>query len=121
MAECSLRPSSQACEADWIAQRRAPFAAYRVASVVPGGFPAYLRILHPAHATNGQRLRWAEVAAKTDRTMHRLAQFHAINRPSVSGSKVEVAPPEPGNLPPDLLRVTCGALAEHTSTSDNCL
>ena len=118
MAQGRLHPSSRLFEADWLAARRAPFNSYSVASVVTGGFPAYVRIPHPAHGMHGERLRWAEVALKSDRTMHRLAQFHAINRPSISG--LDIAPPEPGNLPSDLLRVVCAALAEHTSTPGSC-
>jgi hypothetical protein len=51
--------------------------------------------------------------------MHRLVQFHAIHRPNIAGSAA-VAPPEPGNLPSDLLKYTCSALAEHTATPDRC-
>jgi hypothetical protein len=120
MGERSLQPSSRLFEADWLAQRRAPFSSYSVASVVTGGFPAYVRILHPAHGIRDERLRWNEVAAKSDRTMHRLVQFHAINRTSDSGSQIAGAPPETGNLPSDLLSAACAALAEHTTTPDCC-
>lgn len=50
----------------------------------------------------------------------RRQQFHAINGPRVSVSEVAVAPPEPGNLESDLLKVLCTALAAHTSTADSC-
>ena len=52
--------------------------------------------------------------------MHRLAQFDAINRAAGSASEAVVDPPEPGNLPADLLTVLCAALSEHTSTPDSC-
>lgn len=38
--------------ADWIAHRLAPFAT-AVTAVVPAGFPAYARVLHPAEASPG--------------------------------------------------------------------
>jgi len=120
MGQLRLYPSSRPFEADWLAPRRAPFGSYCVASMVPGGFAAYVRMLHPATGSHGGRLRWAEVALKSGSTMHRLAQFHAINRPSVSGSEIAATPPERGSLPPDLLRAACNALAEHTSTPDQC-
>src|SRR5262249_49747803 len=91
------------------------------ASVVPSGFPAYSRILHPARGMNGEEIRWADVAVKSGSTMHRLVQFHAINRPPVTISEVAVAPPEPGNLASDLLRVLCAALAKHTRAPDSFL
>jgi hypothetical protein len=65
-------------------------------------------------------VRWAEIAVKAGRTMHRLVQFHAINRSPLSGSAVAVEPPTRGNMPSDLLKVACAALAEHTGTPDYC-
>lgn len=59
-------------------------------------------------------LRWGDVAFQSGRTMHRLAQFHAVNRPVISD------PPDPGNLSSDLLKVLCKALAEHTTTAHSC-
>jgi hypothetical protein len=120
MGQLRLRPSSRLFEADWLARRRAPFDSYSVASVATGGFPAYVRILHPAKGRNDQRLRWADVAGESGRTMHRLVQFHAINRPPVSDSAAAVYPPESGNLPSDVLRIVCATLAEDTSTPDRC-
>jgi hypothetical protein len=66
---------------------------------------------------------WAEVAAWSGRTMHRLAQFHAISRPAAAPAGP--APwndedPPAGNLPAELLRILCGALAEHTGTTESC-
>ena len=119
MDQLRLHPSSRLVEADWLASRLGPFGS-GVASVVPNGFPAYSRILHPARGMHDEEIRWADVAVKSGKTMHRLVQFHAINRPPVTVSKVAVAPPEPGNLPSDLLRVLCTALAEHTTTPDSC-
>ena len=119
MDQLRLRLSSRLVEAEWLAPRLGPFGS-GVASVVPDGFPAYSRILHPAHGMNDEEIRWADVAVKSNSTMHRLVQFHAINRQPVSVSEVAVAPPESGNLPSHLLRVLCAALAEHTSTSDSC-
>jgi len=112
-----LRPSERVVEADWLAPRLAPFGA-GVSSVVPGGFDAYSRILHPARGKNDEAIRWADVAIKSGGIMHRLVQFHAINRSSLFGTEVEA--PEAGNLPSDLLRVLCLNLAEHTSTPDSC-
>ena len=43
--------SSRLGEAEWLAPRLGPFGS-GVASVVPDGFPAYSRILHPARGKN---------------------------------------------------------------------
>jgi len=69
---------------------------------------------------DGSALRWSDVALKSGRMMHRLVQFHAINRSPVAVSEGAVEPPQPGNLADDLLSVMCVALAEHTSTPESC-
>jgi hypothetical protein len=62
-----LRPlaqwSSAVEEAQWIAERLDGFAE-RVTSIVPHGFDAYCRILHPVYKpAEGERLvRWRDVA-----------------------------------------------------------
>jgi len=50
-------------------------------SLVPEGFPAYVRLFHPAYEDGGgpdeRQLRWADVANRVGTTMHGLAQFSA--------------------------------------------
>jgi hypothetical protein len=69
-------------------------------------------------------VRWAEVAARSGRTMHRLVQFHAISRPAALAPTAPAPwdgePPPDGNLPAELLRILCATLAEHTSTAACC-
>jgi hypothetical protein len=60
------RWSDDVGQAGWIAERLTPWEdEYPVTIVVPAGFEAYARVLHPAATPdNGDRLvRWAEVAA----------------------------------------------------------
>jgi hypothetical protein len=109
-----LRPSSRTAEADWIADQLAPFGS-GVAAIVPNGFEAYVRVLHPAKGTNDEPIRWADVAAQSGRTMHRLAQFHAINRPSITAVDPAVNGPENGNLVPHLLKVLYTALSGYSA------
>jgi hypothetical protein len=119
-----LRASTHVVEAEWLTARLRPFGS-GVASVVPDGFAAYVRILHPARAAGvkDEPVTWAEVAARSGGTMHRLVQFHAIARTNPFGTgspSFGVSPPESGNLPPHLLTVLCAILAEHTSTDESC-
>jgi len=117
-----LRSSSRLFEAEWIRARLGPFGS-GVGSIVPWGFSAYVRIFHPAHGAGDRPVRWAEVAAQTGRTTHRLAQFHAIARPRAGFLWPDVGPPAPGNLAqidPGLLRTLCTVLAEHTRTPLAC-
>ena len=41
------RWSSDVHQADWIASRLTPWEDYTIAMVVPNGFEAYARVLHP--------------------------------------------------------------------------
>ena len=81
-----LRPparwSSVVEAADWIAERLGPFGD-SVTSVVPGGFEAYARILHPAEepAITGRLVRWREVSAWSGVVLRPDAQFHTIALP----------------------------------------
>jgi hypothetical protein len=118
-----LHPSADITAADWLGPRLRPFGS-AVAAVVPDGFGAYVRILHPARGPGGRPVRWAEVAAWSGRGMHRLAQFHAISRASPAAGSGPAPwdgedPPD-GNLPVELLGVLCATLAEHTSTPRSC-
>jgi len=118
-----LHISAEIAGADWLRPLLRPFGS-GVAAIVPSGFPAYVRILHPALGRNGEHVRWDAVAARSSRIMHRLAQFHAIvssRTPAKPGSVPwdGVDPPQ-GNLPAELLRALCAILAGHTSTCAAC-
>ncbi|MGC2662283.1 MAG: hypothetical protein WA324_30335 [Bryobacteraceae bacterium] len=123
MLESKLRPSTQIVAAEWLAPRLRSFGS-AVAAVVPDDFPAYVRILHPARGVKDEPITWAEVAARSGSTMHRLVQFHAIARSDPFGSgrpsPFGIEPPDSGNLPANLLISLCAVLPEHTSTEDSC-
>ena len=117
-----LYPSMDLAEADWLASRLLPFSEHQVGSIVPDNFPAYVRVLHPARM-NSDSASWAEVALRSGRSMHRLVQFHAIAPlSSAPGDDPirSIGAPEIGNLPPDLLKVLCEVLGQHTSTEASC-
>lgn len=64
--------------ADWIGPRLARFGG-SVGAVVPTGFEAYARVLHPVMLSQGGgMLSWAEVAQRTGRQLHARAQFWRI-------------------------------------------
>ncbi len=113
-------------EADWIGPRLAPFAGGTVASVVPGGFAAYARLLHPLHPRGDVRppiVRWAQVAAWSGLTLTRHSQFLDIAVPEHPPS--EPAPwdgeyPIDGSLPDPDATVLTELLAAHTPTPGRC-
>jgi hypothetical protein len=80
-------------QAGWIAPRLAPWEdEYTITIVVPAGFEAYARVLHPAETpgTGDRLVRWADVAAWSAMPLREDAQFHSIALP----------PAAPGGPPP---------------------
>jgi hypothetical protein len=72
-----LVPSHRVSEADWYTAALNGLGG-RVDQVVPRGYPAYARILHPARDNSGDEARWSDVATWSGTVLHPLAQFHAI-------------------------------------------
>ena len=71
-------------QAGWIGLRLAPWKDdYPITIVVPAGFEAYGRVLHPAQtpATGDRPVRWADVAAWSAMPLRADAQFHSIALP----------------------------------------
>jgi len=122
----ALSWSTRVDEAGWIAERLLSPDEPVVASIVPGGFDAYVRLLHPIGAgtnSEGIRVRWSEVAAWSGWPLDRDSQFHAI---AVSRDGSERPPPwrsaQPrrGSLEPDDAGALIDVLGRHTSTPSRC-
>ncbi|MGK5639874.1 hypothetical protein ACSNOK_16400 [Streptomyces sp. URMC 126] len=116
-----LRPVGEVTAADWVVAGVGPFGS-GVGGLVPRGFAAYARILHPASAADDTPVTWAEVAAWAGRTVHPRAQFRALATPAspVRAARPWEEDPEPGSLPPATLAALCGVLARHTAAGDRC-
>lgn len=111
----------------WIAPRLRGWGL--VGGVVPRGFEAYARVLHPLRATTErgeERWRWAEVARRTGRTMHPLVQWNALigapadafNQGADFDDGSHVAAPEPGRLSPEPLAALAMSLVAATESDD---
>lgn len=69
MKQQGLQASVRIVESDWLVSRLRCFGS-GVAGVVPDGFSAYVRILHPARCvTSNAPVSWAQVAAWSGRRM----------------------------------------------------
>lgn len=118
-----LVPDTRVEEADWFVSGLAGDrgATGRVESIVPHGYSAYARILHPAQSPGGTRVPWSEVAAFTGAELHPLAQFRSLAGwgPSDSGGRVgwPGGQPQQGSLDVDQFRTLCRILSDHTATS----
>lgn len=118
---------------DWIRPRLGRWTT--VTGLLPGGFEAYARVLHPVVGALPDApddapwapLRWADVAAVTGRTLHPLVQWHRL----VGGDGADPWNPDSalwphgrpaeGHLALPQLTALCRALAPHTTTPDRCL
>ncbi len=69
-----LRHEPDARVGDWLVESFGPLGA-RVTSLLPAGFEAYARVLHPAETAGGTPARWADVAAACGTTLHPAAQL----------------------------------------------
>lgn len=96
----------------------------RVGSTVPTGFEAYVRIFHPFQASrDGETATWtwAEVAARTGRVLHPLAQadnlLGAVNPVTIDGWEVDSG--AEGFLEPAALAALVAPLKAATRTPDD--
>lgn len=117
-----LVPDARVEAAEWFTAGLAEFGG-RVECVVPRGYPAYARILHPA-GQGGARVSWAQVAASTGKVLHPLAQFTALAGRWVYDQRVGVGwpgdNPHDGTLDVSQLRLLCHILPNPTATSERC-
>jgi hypothetical protein len=112
--------------ARWIDERLARWTrdAVFVGSVVPQGFEAYVRILHPAQRKpedGGTRVRWSAIASSTGRMVHPEMQFHRIaNLPATNADPPWDYPPQEGLLPREDCERLASLLRPYTSTPEVC-
>jgi hypothetical protein len=116
-------------QADWIAPRLASGQdEYTITLVVPAGFEAYARVLHPVQTPdNGDRLvrlvRWADVAAWSGMPLRPDAQFHSIALPpTVPGGPPPYGSqgPQEGSLYPPDAEALAAIARDWTTTPQDC-
>lgn len=125
MSELGPAWSTAVGEADWIGRRLLPFGDHTVASVVPAGFEAYARLLHPARKSGAGRraVRWSEVAAWSGMPLRRDAQFHSVALPPVSPQAPapwRIQGPEEGSMYLPDAEILAGLAWEWTRTPERC-
>ena len=120
-----LLRSDDLVQAAWI-QEHVSDPGTGLGSIIPTGFPAYVRVLHPAEGPWPEQpgpVRWAEVAERAGVTMHASIDFDelAVALDGRAGpERWDVGAPEWGNLDPEPLAVLCDILARHTATPAAC-
>ncbi len=95
-----------------------------VGGIVPAGYPAYARVLHPVDGATTVPTRWSDVARLTGRQVHPLVQWHRL-----IGSEDPWNPqsslwlegrPNQGSLATVQLLTLCRVLGEHTGNPEEC-
>src|SRR5699024_6302849 len=114
--------SSATDQADWIGPLLPPLGVSRVGSLIPTGFAAYARLLHPAISVGGNVVRWSEIATWSGTALVRGSQFHdiALPRHTPSGPPPWEDPPVRLALPEPDATTLVTLLRSHTSTPDAC-
>lgn len=141
VAPAAPRWSDAVGEADWVRDRLIPFqqdlaslaesggsASYRAGFVVPSGFEAYARVLHPLPPTGSPTgvnpaVRWREVAAWSGRSIGRETQFHSIAMPPerpVGEAPFSGRHPQIGAPPSADTQVLVEVLRGATTTPEQC-
>ncbi len=79
----SVQPLADLTPTRWLAERIRPVGrgdGVHLWSIVPEGYPAYARILHPADCPlDDSPIRWVDIAARNDKTVHPLMQFGRLS------------------------------------------
>ena len=117
-----FRPAADGSPADWVVRAVGPFGT-GVGSLVPHGFEACARILHPAATRGGEPVRWDAIAAWSGGIAHRMAEFEPLARHRPAGRPGAAPfdqPPRDGHLVAPVLSALADVLAEHTGTAEAC-
>src|SRR6476659_6257926 len=81
-----LTMPEDASAAQWIAVGSKDLAIGQVASLVPGRFESYVRILHPARTADGKPVRWSEIAATEGRKIDASTNWYQTPEIQSSGN-----------------------------------
>ena len=114
--------STDVRQVGWIRRRLGPFESGEVTSVVPAGFEAYARVLHPAHGAEERAIRWSEVAARNGIELRRDTHFPeiALLPPGDGNQAWDVVGPQEGTLCAADATALVDILRQHTASPDQC-
>ncbi|MEP7023941.1 MAG: hypothetical protein ABJB47_09065 [Actinomycetota bacterium] len=112
-------------QARWLGSLLAPPDSFQVTSVIPGGYEAYARVLHPAEEplTGDRLVRWADVVRWGGKPLRRDAPFHSIALPlghPAGDAPWSGAGPQPGRLYQPDAEVLASILRDWTATPERC-
>lgn len=117
-----MLPTRETSHAAWYTNRLKGFGG-RVDQILPSGFPAYARILHPVEGPGSSQALWSEVAASGGARLDPFVQFSALagtDAPISARQEWAGWAPAVGNLKLPQLRSLADILARHTKGAGIC-
>lgn len=125
-----LTPAPDVSAANWIVEALQTFGE-SVLSLVPAGFPSYVRVFHPAWRLDDtgelkMPARWADVALANGTRTSPAMQFRAVMSAPTFEHNLEPQPgifdaePQAGSLPDTLIETLVAVLVRHTATPERC-
>lgn len=115
-----LRHLTDMTAADWIRPRLAPFGS-GLTAIVPSGFDAYARILHPVLTNDDAVTTWSAVAAETGKVAHAQMQWHVIATLPSGRQLADQGGPDEGVLEEPQLQTLCAVLRRHSRDREDCV
>ena len=121
----SVQPLADLAPTRWLAERTRPTErgdGVHLWSIIPEGYPAYARILHPAYSESDDTpVRWADIAARNDKTVHPLMQFGRLSgSDDPYGHPYWADKPLVGQLPDTEAKTIISTLRHSTTTPEQC-
>ena len=112
---------------EWVDERLLPIRGSGdgalVGEIIPTGFEAYTRILHPARRRVGDRyepVTWAELARERGKTIHPEVQLKALLEHEFREGPPWGELPEEDSIPEDLRAPLVDTLRRFTARADRC-
>jgi len=117
--------SANITSADWIRERLSPWNSYLVSAIIPSGFEAYVRILHPVQEPRDgvSLVRWADVSRWSGVQVHPRVQWHDVALPEtipVSKPPWRGQGPRQGTLFISDAEALIDDLTHFTSSTEDC-
>lgn len=89
-----------------------------VGAVIPTGYPAYVRLLHPV-SEGSERLRWKDLVEAAHLVYHPMIQWERLPSPLPPGMGKPYSDPQIGQMSESLRRALVPHLARESSTPDS--
>lgn len=124
-AVTNVRWSASVDEAGWIADRLNDWGPHsNIGVVIPRGFDAYVRVLHPAHTgqPTHRPVRWTEMAEWSGADLHPDSALEDVALPldEREGPRPWNSPPRRGSMTKADLDAVVDILRRHTAPASDC-